>query len=135
MAATFEIVAYKGRTTQHDIALKDADAAAINAQESQDVARFKLGRRTGATPTLDLDTLSTPGALHGSRLSWKTFTPAVVTLTLTQKDMDSVEPGTYDAEVILIDNSVASPSGDPAFPASFGVVHVVGMMGGSRGLT
>lgn len=134
MAAFFEIVCTQDRTVSETITLYQEDGSTGIALAADDVVRFKMGRRTGSTPTLDLDTIA--ATANGSKCDVSSYdSPAMVTVTLAQDDLTSMMPGIYDAQVVVVDNSVVSPFVDPAYVASNGIVSVLPGLGGDKGLT
>lgn len=131
MAASFEILAHKSRTNDFTIELKDADGAVVNIAVS-DVVRFKVFKREGTTPVMDIDEVA-PTAL-GSVVTRVTSTPAVVTVRLAQGDLELIHSATYRGECGVVDDSETAPA-DAIKPASIGLVNIVGSGGGDIGIT
>jgi len=101
----FLILQNKNRTKDHQVTITDANAAAIVLQ-ADDAVRFKIGRGTG-TPSFDLD--SKNATANGSTI---TFTAGknVATVRIAQDDLTDLEPGAYDCEVAVVDNSETAPA-------------------------
>ena len=133
MAASFEWTIYQNRTAKRLVNLFESDGTTGVALASTDVVRFKMGRRIGSTPDLDLDTVAATTNKSGVDVVTSPA-PARVRVTLAQADLTSLVPGVYNAEVIVIDDSEPSPA-DAALVASIGVVNIIGSMGGDIGLT
>ncbi len=134
MASSFEILVYKRRTTVFQYSLFEVDGTTGIVLASTDVVRFKMGRGDGTEPILDLDTIAeTP---NGSGVFVDQLTaPAKVTVTFAQSDVLTINPGTYEGEITVVDDSEASPPLDAIKVASIGVVHVIGSMAGADDLT
>lgn len=98
--------------------------SAFTAQ-STDVLRFKLGR-SGSTPLLDID--GTVNA-NGSLTTIVGTTAATYTLRLGQADIAALDPGIYDAEYSIVDDSETAPADAIKF-CERGVVTVLSSLGG-----
>lgn len=133
MAATFEWTIYQNRTTKRIVNLFESDGTTGVALAVTDVVRFKMGRRIGGTPDLDLDTVAPTANASGVDVVTSPA-PAQVRVTLAQADLTSLVPGVYNAEVIVVDDSEPSPA-NAALVASIGVVNLIGSMAGDIGLT
>jgi hypothetical protein len=134
MAASFERVFFLGRTTRQRFDLYEEDGSTQIVLDDTDYVRFKIGRGGGSTPSLDLVQGSvTSGGSGIDVLDRGTAgtTPAQVAVTMGENE--EMDPGTYDAEFLVVDDSVASPVTDPTVPAGKGIVHIVDMMGGNTG--
>lgn len=97
MIASILITLFRNRVTRETLTLTDADGAAIEFEEN-DVMRLKIGR-AGKTPLLDLD--SKAASAGGSSMT--EANPSTVVFSAT--DTGSLKPGTYAAEVSIVDNS------------------------------
>lgn len=131
VALFFEIVAYRGRTKEYTGTLYRSDGTTALVLASGSKVRFKAGRGDQATPLLDLVSgVATP---NGSTVVLDTLgsgsTPARYTVRLAQDDLADIEPGTYDAEVVVIDHGSSGPA-DAAKVAASGTLHIIGRMGG-----
>lgn len=133
MANSFEITVYRGRTSTHVFTLYEDDGTTgIALSETDDIARFKFGRRNTSTPDLDIDSIDK--LANGSRLSISKFTsPAEVTLTIAQDDTSSLIPGVYTGDLSVIKGLVTSPIADPILTVSKGIVYVMGTLAGDTG--
>lgn len=135
---SFEILAYQNRTTDFNGSLYASDGVTPIQLVSTDALRFKMGRRPGSTPTIDLRSGS-PTA-NGSAItitglgsaSANPPTPATYTVRLAQGDIDTLTPGPYDAELLFV-NTIDTVPAVSTQPVSVGVVHVIPEMGGAVG--
>ncbi len=133
MAASFEWTIYQNRTAKRIVNLFESDGTTGVALAATDVVRFKMGRRIGSAPDLDLDTVAPTVNASGVDVVTNPA-PAQVRVTLAQADLTSLVPGVYNAEVIVVDDSEPSPA-NAALVASIGVVNLIGSMAGDIGLT
>lgn len=132
MAATFEQLAYKTRTQDFSISLYEADGTTGVGLESGDRVRVKIGRGDAATPTLDL--VSGTATANGSKVTVNSLvSPAAITLRLAQGDLALMRLGPYDVNVLVVDDSETAPA-DAIKHAQYGVLHVVGSLGGNVSL-
>ena len=129
---SFEIVLYRNRTRHFSAAIKDKDGAEIVIAAS-DVLRLKVGRGTAA-PDLDIDSVGQQPS-DGSII---TIDDAGVsgnyTIKFAQVDTNALTAGTYDAELIHVDDSETIPD-DAAKIVEVGVIHVLDQMAGDIGLS
>ena len=134
---SFEVIAYRNRTIDFQGSLFQADGTTGIALQATDVVRFKMGRGDAAVPDLDLkgSQASPSPTPNGSGVTVDQITsPAQYTVRLAQGDLTSLAPGTYDAEVGVVDDSETAPV-DAFKPVEVGVVHVIGQMAGDVGKT
>lgn len=108
MAIYWQRSIVRGRTIDLSDALYLSDGTTGVAAEASDIIRFKVYRRDGATPLLDIDNSASAA---GSVTTITSLTaPAQYNIHLAQGDTDDVEPGVYDAEVALVDDSETAPA-------------------------
>lgn len=131
MASSFEVVIYQGRTTQYVFTIKNAAGTVVPISDQGDVVRFKIGRGINATPALDLNSVDETAG--GSVCSISDYDAGQVTVTVSETDAATLDIGIYDAELILVDESISSPIVDPTLVATLGIVHVIRTMGGNTG--
>ena len=132
---SFEAFAEKNRTLDLTVTLTENDGTTSVTLAADDVVRFKMGRRPGALPDLDID--SAGATANGSKVTIDERGPspaASVTIRLAQGDTVNLVPTVYDAEVTVVDNSETAPV-DAIKHAEFGTVHLEETLGGSIGLT
>jgi|GEM_PF-6056720 len=135
MPATFERVFYLGRTTRQRFYLYEADGSTPIVLQATDVVRFKIGRRAGQTPDLDLIDGTVTSGGSGIDILDRGDASNAAQVAVIVGESEELDPGAYDAEFLVVDDSVASPTADPTIPANKGVVHVVDMLGGNTGLS
>jgi hypothetical protein len=128
---SFEIAFARNRTADKLVRIYEPDGVTPVVLAAEDRVRFKLYRRNAATPLVDV--VSTDPTPNGSRLVVDSLDPATVTLRLAQGDTAAIEPGIYDAEICVVDDSETAPA-DAIKQAEHGVVHVLGTAGGGIGL-
>lgn len=92
--------------------------------QAADVARFKVYRRDAATPDLDLSETATA---NGSDTNPDNANPTIVTVTINEDDVSSLEPGVYRAELLYDDDSDSSRQKTD----QDGILQVIGTAGGS----
>lgn len=112
-----ELIVRKGRTEDFTIALYESDGSTAVTIAASDVVRCKLGRR-GVAPVLDIDSV---GALAGGSIVTFTSGTNNATLRIAQGDTASLESGTYNLEVSLVDDS----DSDKIKHAQTHVVHLL----------
>lgn len=101
---SFEVSVTRNRSKAFSVVLYETDGETGIVLQASDVVRFKVYRRDGATPTLDLDSVGATAS--GSVITVDQLTsPATVTVTIAQGDTSSLEPGVWDAEVCVVDDS------------------------------
>lgn len=101
---SFEVSITRNRSIAFEVVLYEADGSTGIVLQATDEVRFKMYRRDGATPDLDLDSAADSG--NGSGITIDQLTsPATCTVTITQGDTSSLEPGAWDAEVSVVDDS------------------------------
>ena len=93
------ILAQKKRKLIRDITIKNAAGTTVTPRVN-DTVRIKIGK-IGKTPILDLD--SSAPSTNGSTI----VKGASNRLSMTQADMDLLNPGVYSMEVSLVDNADA----------------------------
>lgn len=134
MAASFEILAVKDRTTEYQGTIYQADGVTVYNLAASDKLRIKIGRQTG-TPSLDM--LSGTALSGGSLVTITDIgdanTPATYSLLLGQDDLGALNPGPYNIEVNVVDDSVADPADATKF-VQFGVLNLLEGEGGNQGL-
>jgi hypothetical protein len=131
---SFEIVAYQNRTIDFSAELFEADGVTGVVLQDADTVRFKLSYGTGA-PLLELstdgpntnDSSVTVNDLGGNPEG----APAKVTIRMAQVDLKTVVwPGTFDAEISVVDATETSPF-DAIKSVQLGIVHVLRTPGGT----
>lgn len=126
---SFAIALAKNRSTQHVVTLFEADGTTPVILASGDKVRFKMFRRDGSTPELDIDNV---GALSGgSIIVVDDLDPATITLTVAQGDIDETELGTWRGEIDVVDVS----DSNRIKHAESGFCFVTETGGGEIGLT
>lgn len=116
--------ARKNRTADYTLTLLNTAGTALNLA-ADDNCRVKIGRGDG-TPDIEADKDGVKydgGARTGSLTSW-TAGANVVTLHLEREDTSSLESGSYDMEVIVVD-AVGSVK-----HAQYGVFSLAPSLGG-----
>jgi hypothetical protein len=134
MAACFERTFYLGRTTVHYFDLYESNGETVVNLDDTDYVRLAAGRGAmDPSPILDLVWGATTAGGSGIEILDRgtATTPARIAITVGQNE--SIQPGTYDAEFSVVDDSVASPIADPTLPIMRGIVHVIDTIGGSVG--
>lgn len=101
------ITAYLGKTSVESITFRDADGVAVTLNAS-DVVQIKIGR-AGSEPVLEI--ASNVPASGGSTVT--SANPATLTLdeddlTPDYSDHDSIRPGVYDIEALVVDSGDAN---------------------------
>lgn len=125
----FELFFNRNRTSTQSITLYQADGGGLTLGGS-DKLRFKLFRRDGATPILDL--VSGTATSSGSQLTiTQTASAAQATLKIAQGDLATVAPGVYSASLSVVDHA----DSDLIKDADEGIVTILASGGGSVGLT
>jgi len=101
------------------------DSTAVAALAGTDVVRFKVGRGNAA-PVLDLDSVA--ATANGSVVTID-GTKTGYTVRFAQADLDGLEPGSYDCEVSVVDDSESAPV-DAIRVIERGVLHLIDTQGG-----
>ena len=129
---SFEMRINRARTSSHTINLYESDEATSVTLAATDVVRFKMYRRVGDTPILDLDSAAASAAGSSVTVDELGTSPvASVTVKVAQGDIDTeVDPGVYRAEVAVVDDS----DSDLIKAFETGVVYVGGSGGGDIAL-
>lgn len=124
----FTIHARVGRTSDYNGALYESDGTTGVALAAGDVLRLKIGRGS-SDPLLEVTSIAaTP---NGSVVTiTDTSAPAEYTIRLAQDDTADLPPGTYDCELVLVDDSETAPA-DAAKFVEYGVLNVLPSLGGS----
>lgn len=128
---SFQLLAYRGRTKDYSVKLYEQDGVTAFTLAVTDVVRFKMSLGTGL-PVLDLR--SGAATAFGSKVTVTAVSPAEAVVRLAQGDLALLEPGVYDAEVIVVDDSETAPA-DAAKCVEIGVVCIIPTAGGDLGLT
>ena len=124
----YELTFTQGRTSSQVVTLYEADADGM-ALNSGDVVRFKIGRRRGATPDLDMD--SAAALSGGSSITvTQTASAAMATIKICGADCGSLI-GTFSAELSVVDTG----DGNRIKSVEHGVVNFLPALGGDTGLT
>lgn len=132
---SFQILSEKGRTVDFAILLFEDDGTTSVTLAATDVVRFKMGRRDGTKP--DLDLLSGVVTANGSTVTVDqtgTSPTAQVTVRMAQADTAGLIAGMYDANVLVVDNSETAPANAIKHFES-GTVMLQESLGGSIDLT
>ncbi len=129
---SFEIAVPKNRTADTSIRIYERDGITPIVLAAEDVVRFKVYRRDQTTPLLDLD--SATATPNGSGIQIDSLDPAVVTLRIAQEDTSGLDPGVYDAEICVVDDSESSPA-NAIKQAESGIVMLLGSGAGEAGLS
>ena len=132
---SFQILSEKGRTVDFSISLYENDGTTSVTLAATDVVRFKMGRRDGVKP--DLDLLSGVVTANGSTVTIDetgTSPVASVTVRMAQADTSGLIAGMYDAEVLVVDDSETAPA-NAIKHFERGTVSMQESLGGSIGLT
>jgi hypothetical protein len=125
----FELTILQTRTEDFSGTLLDSQGEGVAIGET-DALRFKLGR-AGATPVLDLNGTATAA---GSVVTvTQRSAPASYSLRFAQGDTAGIDPGAYDAELLLVVDTETAPD-NAAKLVECGIVHVLPSLGGSVGL-
>jgi hypothetical protein len=127
---SFEITVPRRRTCDKSVAIFEADGSTPIVLEATDAVRFKMYRRDQGIPVLEVDSGS--ATANGSRITVEDLDPARVTLRIAEGDTADLNPGTYDAEIAVVDDSETSPA-DATKLADSGVVHLLATGGGTLG--
>ena len=128
---SFVVTFHKGRTSDHTVTLFETNGTTALAIAVTDVVRFKMYRRDGDTPDLDIDSVA--ATANGSVVTVDTTNPASVTLRIAQGDTSGLVPGAYRAEILVIDDSETDPA-DAVKMAEMGIANVLSTGGGDVGL-
>jgi len=116
----------KNRTSDDTVSLFEVDGTTSVTLAASDVVRLKVYRRDQATPVLDLDSV-------GSEITVDELGPsptASVTVRVTQTDTENLDPGIYQGEISIVDDS----DSDFIKHAESGIVFISGTGGGDVGL-
>lgn len=130
---SFEILAFRGRTTDYRGAIYASDGSTPVQIHEDDVVRFKAGRSEG-DPLIELASgeVEEGGSTVIVDSVGSSSEPARYTVRLSEVELSDVPPGTYDAEVLLVDVSEVSPPSATRM-VDVGVLHVVESLGGAVG--
>lgn len=129
---SFEISVPRNRTADKIVRIFEPDGVTPVVLVPADGVRFKMYRRDGAQPLIEV--VSGLPTENGSRIIVDSLDPATVTLRIAQGDTTLLDPGVYDAEICVVDDSETAPA-DAIKQAEHGVVHLLGTAGGDVGLT
>lgn len=122
------IRARKNRDGEFTIGLFESDGTTEFILAAGDNVRVKIGRGE-EEPELEIDVDPSPG---GSVTSFTAGTNDV-TLKLCKGDTADLETGSYDMEIVVIDDSSTNPP-DAARHVQYGVFSLDGTMGGPTAL-
>jgi len=131
-----EVIAVAGRTEDFTWSAYAADGATPVAFAASDKVRFKLARKAGDTPLLDL--VSGSVTANGSTVSITDLgdvnadEPATGGVRLAQADTDDFD-GEYHFELNLVDDSETNPA-DAIKQICRGKIKFLKSQGGSLGL-
>lgn len=129
MASLFQVQAWKGRTRDFEVSLVEADGTTAFTLSGDDTVRVKIGK-TGSEPILDLDSTTDESGYSGI-----SFTPGDSTATVRLgTDTDSMTPGAYNIEVMVVDNSDDAPP-DAVKHAQSGIFYLFGTLSGDTSNT
>lgn len=129
---SFEVTLHKNRTSDKTVSIFEADGTTAVVLAADDVVRFKMYRRDQDTPVLDID--SAADSANGSGITLDQLDPAQVTLRVAQGDTANLDPGVYNAEISVVDNSEVTPT-DAIKQAESGIVSLLSSGGGDIGLS
>lgn len=132
---SFVATFYKGRTTDVDLFLTEADGETSLRLAASDVVRFKVFSRAADTPILDLD--SALASANGSVVTINEFggdPTAQVTVRAAEGDTSGLNAGTYSAELSAAIDAETAPA-DALRWVEPGICHVLESPGGDVGLT
>jgi hypothetical protein len=129
---SFEITVHDGRSSVHDFPLFKSDKVTEVLMKEADIGRVKIGRAYNTSP--DLDLIEGTKTTGGSGVS-VTNTSTQSTIHFHYGENETLDPGTYDMEVSVVDDSVASPLVDPTLFVVIGILHILKGQGGNTGLT
>lgn len=132
----FELICNARRTKHFAGSLYESDGETGVALAATDAMRFKMGA-AGKAPLIDI--LAGTANANGSLLTITDRTsPAAYTLRLAAADLTydedaetGIAPGTYDAEIIVVDDS----DSDAVLHVEQGIVHVLPTMIGNVSLS
>lgn len=119
--SSFSETLVAGRTKNFTGTLVDANGDEIAITAGSNV-RFKMFRRAGTTPVLDLDGNATA---NGSVVTF-TALSGNYAVRIDQADSADITPGPYSVEVSLVDHG----DSDKIKHAQFGVITVLGAPAG-----
>lgn len=130
---SFQIAFVKGRTSDDTITLYESDGTTGIALAATDVVRFKVYRRDGSTPDLEISSIA--ATANGSVVTvTQTASAATATLRIAQGDTSSLIPGPYRAELLVVDDSETAPA-DAVRSAEQGVALFLSSGGGNIDLS
>lgn len=132
-AVSFRLVVHRGRTRDFTLDLFEVDGTTPITLAADDVVRVKVYRGNAAEPILDLDSIAP--SLAGSTVEFTAGTNDVQ-LRIAQGDTSDLNPGAYDVDVDVVDNSDhmgTSPQANAVKHAETGVAHVMGAAEGEMG--
>ncbi len=122
----FSVTIYKNRTCDYTVPLDQVDGTDV-VLGATDVVRFKVWRRDAATPDLDIDSVAALSG--GSLVTIDNIATGATTVRFGQGDTSSMDPGVYNAEVSVVDDTETNPL-DAIKIAEHGIVHLLGSGGG-----
>lgn len=127
----FTIHIFKNATREFTINLFEDDGTTESNLQAEDEVRVKIGRGTG-TPSLDLSSFETESG--GSTITFTAGTNDVV-LKVCQADIRDLEPGAYDCQVLVVDNSehIGTPSENTVKHCEVGCCFIHPSAGGEFG--
>lgn len=118
------VTAYRNRTIDLLLSLYESDGSTPFVLAANDNVRVKIGRGTDS-PLIEVDRDASPA---GSKTTFAAGSNSV-TLRIAQGDTANLAAGSYDLEVLVIDDSESSPP-DAAKHVQYGVFSLLPTMGG-----
>lgn len=115
-----------GYTTDYQFTLYEADAVTGITLQATDNIRCKVGT-VGGSIILDIDNDAT--ASGSVSTITQTTSPAVVTVRFAQGDTAALTAGTYDAVLVLVDDSETAPADAAKVIARFKVRLIATLVG------
>lgn len=127
----FTIHIFKSTTREYTLDLFEDDGTTESILQAEDEVRVKIGRG-GDTPDLDLSSFEELAG--GSTIAFTAGSNDAI-IKLRQADVRSIEPGAYDCQILVVDNSqhVGTPQEDVVKHAEQGVCFVHPSAGGEYG--
>ena len=125
---SFQITVARGRSVDYSGVLYESDESTAVTPASGSKVRFKAGRRNGATPALDIDSVA--ATANGSVMTLDVDTGAY-TLKIDQNDTRDLVPGVYEAEIALVDVG----DGNRIKTAEFGTLQILESLDGDLSIT
>lgn len=118
------VSAYRNRTIDLFVSLYESDGSTPFVLGAGDNVRVKIGRG-GDSPLLEIDRDPSPA---GSKTTFAAGSNQV-TMRIAQGDTSGLAPGSYDLEVVVVDDSESTPQ-DAAKHVQYGVFSLLQSLGG-----